>query len=277
LDAELIFLGTGGGRFVTITQKRWTGGIRIVAGNLHMHLDPGPGALVHSIGAGLNPQRLGAVLVSHCHPDHYNDAEVMVEAMTGGMLKKRGVLVGTHSVLVGNEVCGPAISSYHKRMPREVIEIHPEQKFRIEDVDVSAVMAKHTDPDAVGFRFALPEVGDVGYTSDTELFEGVSKLYQGARALILCTMRPRGMPWKGHMSTEDAVKIVNEARPEIAILTHFGARMIFAGPRVEAKFVEQETGVPVIAAMDGMRVRIGEKIHFLTAKGEQKGLAEFLR
>jgi phosphoribosyl 1,2-cyclic phosphodiesterase len=242
-----------------------------------MHLDPGPGALVHSIGVGLNPQRLGAVLVSHCHPDHYTDAEVMVEAMTGGMLKKRGVLVGTHSVLVGNDVCGPAISSYHKRIPREVIEIHPEQKIRIEDVDVSAVIAKHTDPDAVGFRFALPKVGDVGYTSDTELFEGISKLYQGARVLILCAMRPRGMPWKGHMSTEDAVKIVNEARPEIAILTHFGARMIFAGPRVEAKFVEQETGVPVIAAMDGMRVRIGEKIHFLTAKGEQKGLAEFLR
>jgi phosphoribosyl 1,2-cyclic phosphodiesterase len=277
LDVELIFLGTGGGRFVTITQKRWTGGIRITAGKLHMHLDPGPGALVHSIGLGLNPQRLGAVLVSHSHPDHYTDAEVMVEAMTAGMLKKRGVLVGTHSVLVGNEVCGPAISNYHKRMPKEVIETRPGQTFKIESINVSTVMARHTDPDTVGFKFALPEVGDIGYTSDTELFEGINRLYQGTRVLILCTMRPRGMPWKGHMSTEDAVQILSEVKPEVAILTHFGAKMIFAGPQVEAKFVEQQTGIPVIAAIDGMRVRVGKKIHFLTAKGEQKGLAEFLR
>jgi len=85
------------------------------------------------------------------------------------------------------------------------------------------------------------------------------------------------MPWKGHMSTEDAVQILSEVKPEVAILTHFGAKMIFAGPQVEAKFVEQQTGIPVIAAIDGMRVRVGKKIHFLTAKGEQKGLAEFLR
>ncbi|MCJ7430619.1 hypothetical protein MUO83_05330 [Candidatus Bathyarchaeota archaeon] len=55
---DLIFLGTGGGRFVTMTQRRRTAGIRIMGEDLNLHLDPGPGALVHSINEGLDPQRL---------------------------------------------------------------------------------------------------------------------------------------------------------------------------------------------------------------------------
>ncbi|PIX31699.1 MBL fold metallo-hydrolase, partial [Candidatus Bathyarchaeota archaeon CG_4_8_14_3_um_filter_42_8] len=54
---EIIFLGTGGGRFATITQKRRTAGIRIISEGLNLHLDPGPGALVHSINEGLDPQK----------------------------------------------------------------------------------------------------------------------------------------------------------------------------------------------------------------------------
>ena len=70
---ELVFLGTGGGRFATITQKRRTGGIRFLSDTLNMHLEPGPGALIYSLNMGLDPQKVGAVLVSHCHPDHYAD------------------------------------------------------------------------------------------------------------------------------------------------------------------------------------------------------------
>jgi phosphoribosyl 1,2-cyclic phosphodiesterase len=96
---ELIFLGTGGGRFATLTQKRRTAGIRIIGKDLNLHLDPGPGALVYSISEGLDPQKLNAVFVSHCHPDHYTDAEVLIEAMTRGMTKRRGVLAAAKSVL----------------------------------------------------------------------------------------------------------------------------------------------------------------------------------
>ena len=44
---KLQFLGTGGGRFATISQKRMTGGFRIDdMGKRNIHVDPGPGALV---------------------------------------------------------------------------------------------------------------------------------------------------------------------------------------------------------------------------------------
>jgi len=276
-EIELIFLGTGGGRFATITQKRRTGGIRLISENFNIHLDPGPGALVYSLEAGLNPQKINGVLVSHCHPDHCNDAGVFIEAMTRGMTKKRGVLAAAHSVLMGNKNCEPCLSKYHQSMPQLVIDAKPGTSFNIADLKITATQARHSDPSTVGFRFETKDVGDIAYTSDTEYFEGVGKPYKNVRLLLLCAMRPSGSPWKGHMTTDDAVQIIEEANPEMAVLTHFGMKMIFKGPASEAEFIQQKTGVPTIAATDGMRLKIGEKIQAQSPKRKVRGLDEFLR
>jgi len=272
---ELILLGTGGGRFATITQKRRTGGIRIIYEKLNVHLDPGPGALVYSLEAGLDPQKVNGVLVSHCHPDHYNDAEVFIEAMTRGMTKKKGFLAAAHSVLNGNKQCEPSISKYHQSMPEQVIDAKPGLVFNIDNLKVVVAEARHTDPDAVGFRFETPTLGDIAYTSDSEYFEGIGKPYQGVRLLLLCVMRPAGSPWKGHMTTDDAIQIIEEAKPEMTILTHFGMQMIFKGPANEARLIQEKTGIPTIAGSDGMRITVGEKIQVQTPRRRQKGLNEF--
>jgi len=272
---EIIFLGTGGGRFATITQKRRTAGIRIISEGLNLHLDPGPGALVHSINEGLDPQKLNAVFVSHCHPDHYTDAEVLIEAMTRGMTRKRGVLAAAKSVLTGNNLCEPSISKYHQQMPEQKIEAVPNMKFQVGDVNVLATEARHTDPDTVGFRFETRDFGDFAYTSDTEYFEGIGKYYEGVRLLVLCVMRPAGKPWKGHMTTNDAIKIVEETGPEHAVLTHLGMQMIFKGPASEAKLIKDKTGVPTVAAVDGMRINFAETISVQVGGKIQEGLNKF--
>jgi len=276
-EIELILLGTGGGRFATLTQKRRTGGIRFLSDTANMHLDPGPGALIYSLEAGLNPQKVRAVLVSHSHPDHYTNAEIMVEAMTHGMTKKRGLLAAPPSVLFGNEVCGPAISKYHQQMPEKVIEAKPSISFNVGNMRILATKAQHTDPDAVGFRLETQDVGDIAYTSDTEYFQGIGKAYEGVRLLLLCVMRPSGRPWKGHMTTEDAIKIVEEATPEMVVTTHFGMQMIFSGPTREARLIEQKTGTPTVAAVDGMRISVGEEIRMERSKKKPRGLDEFLK
>jgi len=273
---DIIFLGTGGGRFATITQKRRTAGIRIINGSLNLHLDPGPGALVYSISEGLDPQKLNAVFVSHCHPDHYTDAEILIEAMTRGMTRKHGVLAAAKSVLSGSDVCEPSISKYHQQMLEQKIEAVPKIRFKVGTVNVSVTEARHTDPDAVGFRFETSEFGDFAYTSDTEYFEGIGKYYEGVRLLMLCVMRPAGKPWKGHMTTNDALKIVEDARPEQVVLTHLGMQMIFQGPSKEAKLIEDKTGVPTVAAVDGMRVNFGETINIqMRSAKSQQGLNKF--
>ena len=272
---EIAFLGTGGGRFATITQKRRTAGIRIIGEGLNLHLDPGPGALVHSINEGLDPQKLNAVFVSHCHPDHYTDAEVLIEAMTHGTTKKRGVLIAPRSVLFGNAEVEASVSKYHQEMPSRIFEAKSGDVFDIDDVKIVVTEARHSDPDTVGYRFETDDFGDFAYTSDTEYFEGIGKRYQNLRLLMLCVLRPSGNPWKGHMTTEDAIKIIEEAKPEMAVLTHFGMQMIFKGPDNEAKVVEEKTGVKTVAAKDEMRVRIAEEIMIESARKKQPSLNEY--
>jgi phosphoribosyl 1,2-cyclic phosphodiesterase len=193
------------------------------------------------------------------------------------MTKKRGVLAAAQSVLKGNETCEPCLSKYHQTMPERVVDAQPGVSFQIGDLQITAAEAKHSDPSTVGFRFETADVGDIAYTSDTEYFQGVGKSYKNVRLLLLCTMRPAGSPWKGHMTTDDAIKIIREASPEMAVLTHFGMKMIFRGPAKEAEYIQQQTGVPTIAAKDGLRLKIGEKIQTEKLKRKTRGLDAFIR
>jgi phosphoribosyl 1,2-cyclic phosphodiesterase len=258
-DFRIIFLGTGGGRFVTMTQKRRTAGIRIIGNGLNLHLDPGPGALVHSIEQGLNPQRLNAILVSHCHPDHYTDAEILIEAMTHGMTRRQGLLAAPKSVLEGSAVCDASISRYHQNAVEKKIEVTAGSEFPIDNIRILTTRARHTDPDAVGFRF-VTQFGDFAYTSDSEYDEEIIKYYQGVRLLLLCVMRPSGRPWKGHMSTDDATRILEAVRPELAVMTHLGMSMLQQGPENEGRTIQDRTGVQTVAATDGMEVLFGANI-----------------
>jgi phosphoribosyl 1,2-cyclic phosphodiesterase len=260
IPLDIHILGTGGGRFSMITQKRRTAGIRLVHGETHLHIDPGPGALVYSNWARLNPQKLSGIIVTHCHPDHYTDAEVLIEAMSRGTRTKRGVLAAPVSVLKGNAECDRSVSSYHSNLPANVETMYPGHSFRIEDIDLEAVEARHSEKDGVGLRISFPEIGGVGYTSDTGYFEGLGNLYSGLRVLIACAMWPRNEHLRYHLNTDEVLKIVEEVKPEAVVLTHFGMKMVNAGPEDEAAYIEETTGVPTVAARDGMRVIVGERI-----------------
>lgn len=275
----MVFLGTGGGRFVTITQKRRTAGIRLLSDGFNVHLDPGPGGLVYSWKLGLDPQKIDGILVSHAHPDHYNDAEVLVEAMTRGTVRRRGVLAAARSVLRGGETAEVAISKYHQSLPGRVVEVVAGEDFEVGGVRVVGAEARHSDVDAVGFRFET-DVGSIGYTSDTEFFEGIERYYKGVRILILCVLRPSEEPWQGHMTTDDAMKIVSAVKPEFVVLTHFGMKMIFRGPVGEAKRVVKGTGVETVAARDGMELLVNDEIAVGNVGGEKRrrvGLDTFFR
>ncbi len=256
---DLHFLGTGGGRYVMTSQRRRTAGIRLAHGDTQVHIDPGPGALVFSNWAQLSPRKLDAIVVTHCHPDHYTDAEVFVEAMTNGTQTKRGLLAGTISVLDGAEGIGPSISNYHKGLVRNLIRMERGTRFNVNDITFTATEARHSDPHSVGLRIDTPE-GVIGYTSDTGYFPGVSEQYANSRLLVLCTVWPRANPIKIHLNTDDALKLIQEAQPKSCVLTHFGSRMLNGDPEAEAAYLEKETGIPVVAARDGMKAHISDKI-----------------
>jgi phosphoribosyl 1,2-cyclic phosphodiesterase len=249
------------------TQRRRTAGIRLEHRETQIHVDPGPGALVHSIYAGLTPMKLDGVIVTHCHPDHYTDAEVLVEAMTSGTTRRQGVLAAARSVLKGGEDLDPSISRYHQRLVGRVEELVPGSRFEIGGIVFEALRAVHGDGDAVCVKFNVSGIGSLAYTSDTEAYPGLSEALKGCRLLALGTMWPRGSPLVGHMCTDDALRVIKEAKPGCAVTTHFGLKLLNKDPAKEAAWLEEQSGIPVVAAIDGMTVILEDAI---TIRGARK-------
>ncbi|MDR3291331.1 MAG: MBL fold metallo-hydrolase [Methanobrevibacter sp.] len=255
---KLRFLGTGGGRFTTITQKRMTGGFRIdgFAGK-NFHIDPGPGALVRSHEFGLDPSDLDILFVSHAHTDHYNDVEILIEAITEGMTKKKGLVIGSKTVFEGCMSWGPCISKYHKSKP-DLLMLFKDQTINFDKFSIKGTKTSHGDPAGVGFQLNSNNL-TISYTSDTGYFSDLYKYYKGTDILIASVLRPGKKSIKCHMSTDSFTDLVNEIKPKLAIMTHFGLKMIKANPEHEAKNIEKQTDVPTLAASDGMSVNIDDK------------------
>lgn len=255
--------------FATITQKRMTGGFRIdgIDGK-NLHVDPGPGALVRTHQFGLNPLKLDGILISHSHPDHYTDAEVLIEAMTRGMTRKKGIVIGSRSVIEGYKNFGPCISKYHLKKAGEVGIIKAHETKKIGNIKINGTKAIHGDPTTIGFKFQL-ENFTLSYTSDTEYFKDLSRYHKGADVLIASVIRPRGERIRGHMCTKDFAMLVDEVSPKLAIMTHLGMKMILDNADEEAKIIKKKTGINTIAAWDGMKIDLRD---FMS---KQKTLNEF--
>jgi ribonuclease BN (tRNA processing enzyme) len=250
---EIVFLGTGGGRWMTITQRLHTGGFRL-HDELNVHVDPGAGAVARTNQQKISPLKTHAIMVSHCHPDHYTDAEVFIEAMTKGMTKKTGVLGGSKSVLIGSEKLGPAISRYHRSMIEKEYALDAGTTLKLGDIGVEALPSRHSDPDGVGMKF-FTNHGIITYTGDTEYFAEMPNVYKDSRLMIINVIRPGADRLKWHLCSEDVIRILNEVVPETAIITHFGMKMLPVSKK-EAERIKRETGVKTIAATDGMKITL---------------------
>ena len=252
---KITFLGSGGGRFSAISQRRMTGGFRIDnLGGKNYHVDPGPGALIRTYQFGFNPRNLSGIFVSHSHTDHYNDAEILIEAMTRGMTKKQGSILGSTSVLEGYDKWGPCISAYHQSNS-DVFVLKPDEVCEVDKIKVKGTKTENGDPAGVGFQIDYNGF-KVSYTSDTGYFDGLAESHKGADILIASVLRPGNRPIPGHMCSTDFVNLIEEVKPQVAVMTHLGLKMISNNPVTEAKKISKRTGVKVIAAFDGLSFNV---------------------
>lgn len=252
---EIVFLGTGGGRFNLVRQIRGTGGWRI-NGSLSIHVDPGPGALFSSLRFSQDAGKLDLIIITHNHIDHANDAGLLVEAFAK-YGKRKGFAIGSASAINGDGNGDRGISKYHQKSLEKCRIALPgkEMTLKIRGKGISLMPTKVRHDDRTGFGFVLQMGGNrIGYTSDTEYFKGIGRQYSGCDVLIANCLKPAHDGIPGHLDSRSTAKLLMEAAPSLAILTHLGTGMLTAGPDKEAARVEKESGVRTVAAYDGMRL-----------------------
>ncbi len=252
MEPKIIFLGTGGESLVTARQIRACGGIILQVEGYQFFIDPGPGALSKAAEYGINVRNTTAILASHNHLRHANDVNALISAMTYSGLDKKGVLICNKTVFEGTEKDNPILLDFYKECLERNIIITPGKRVGIENIEVRAIPAEHTDPNTIGFKFFTPNF-ILTYSSDTKYSPVVAENYKNSDILILNTLNPFKI--KGNqLNSEDAVKIIEKVKPKLAIMQHFGIKMLKADPLFEAREVNKQTGVQVIAAKDGMQV-----------------------
>lgn len=256
--SDITFLGTAGGRMVVTSQLRKSGGMWLDLAGKQILLDPGPGCLMRCAELGLAPGKLDCIALSHKHIDHSNDINIMIEAMSGGSFRPRGVLVVPRDALEGDD---PVVLRYVRSYIRNNIKVLEKGfKWSLDGVaiEAAATMA-HADVEAYGIRFTF-DGKKLGYITDTKYFPGLPDAFKGCDFLVVNMVRMTHDARFEHLIPEDVIRVLKGARPKVAILNHFGMQVVKANPDTVAKKVEASAGVRTIAAADGM------KFSFDTAK-----------
>ncbi len=171
--------------------------------------------------------------------------------MTYSGFDQKGVLISNHTFVNGAEGYKPYLSDYYKNFLERFIVLEPEHKVAIDDIEILALKTKHNDPKAIGFKFFTPQF-TLTYSSDTKYSKDIVESYKGSHILILNVPLAKKQEENMNLCCEDAVKIIKEVAPRLAIITHFGIDMMKSDPLYEAREIQKQTNVQVIAAKDGM-------------------------
>lgn len=246
------FLGTAGARFVVTKQLRSSGGLWMSVGETNLSIDPGPGALVRCLNSKpkLEPSTLDGILLTHKHLDHSGDVNVMIEAMTEGGFKKKGVLFAPEDALEED----PVVLRYLRAYVEKVIVLKENTEYRIGEIQFSTTRKHQHRVETYGINFKI-KPHSVSLISDTRFFPELPRLYRGEILIIhVVRLKPIVDEPIEHLSIEDVKTIVKKVKPRLTILTHFGMTMIRAKPWEVASELEKELGLKVMAASDGLKL-----------------------
>jgi len=247
---KLKFLGTGGGRYVTGMQKRKTAGILIETDETKIHLDPGPGALVYA-NQETDPEETEAVIVSHAHPDHSNDASAIIEMMTQAY-DQPGAVFANKTAMEGHADLEKVISEYHKDLCLDTKTLEEGGEYEFKDLKIKSQEMFHGDPNTQGLKLSTEEK-TVGFWTDTEFSEELLPFYEDCDIMVIYCTRPRDRSIKGHTSIDEVPDILEDTEASTAIITHFGYAMLDTDMTEEKEWLKEQVEPKIIFAEDGMQ------------------------
>ena len=250
------FIGTAGARFVVAKQLRSSGGLWVSFEGVNLYMDPGPGALVRCLASKpkLDPTNLNGILLSHKHLDHSGDINAMIEAMTEGGYRKRGVLFAPEDALEDD----PVVFRYIRSYPEKIQVLQENSDYSIGRLKFSTARRHVHSVETYGFNFYLSDA-TVSYITDTKFYPDLLNQYPGDLLLLNVVLLAENPERQiDHLSLDDVKVLLKKTRAKAVVLTHFGMRMLQAKPRELAERLSEETGVKVIAARDGMTLEIDQ-------------------
>lgn len=168
--------------------------------------------------AGLSPDGLDGIFVTHEHIDH---------------VRGLATFVAKHpTTIFTNEGTADAVERQLRRTTGEVLEFcifESRVPFMMDEVTITPVRISHDTAEPVAYTFACPE-GKVGYFTDLGFVSPeVAAAFTGCSAIVLESnhdlgmLRSSGRPYhlvarisgpSGHLSNEQACKAVASAMPE---------------------------------------------------------------
>lgn len=245
----LKFLGTAGARFVMIKQLRSSGGLWLKYRGTNIIIDPGPGALVRTTRARpkLDATSLSGIILTHQHLDHSNDINVMIEAMTEGGFKKKGVVFAPASAL--DPVDG-VVFEYVKKYPEKICVLK-EGDFKIGDIAFRVPVRNQHSVETYGVKFLLGEE-IISVVSDTNYSDGIIDAYRDSTVLVLNVVFKEPRDTYEHLSIPEAIEITRRINPKLALFTHFGMMVLRSGAKKTEEKIRKEEGLNIIFAYDGL-------------------------
>ncbi|TMF33214.1 MAG: MBL fold metallo-hydrolase [Chloroflexi bacterium] len=244
---RLTFMGTAGARFMVARQVAASGGLFLEENGTRISLDPGPGAIVQYAQRGVDLTTLDAIVLSHRHLDHSGDVNVMLEAMTDGGFQHRGQLFCPADALDQD----PVVLKYVRRFPREIIRLAPETSYAVNGLPFTTSARHVHQSETYGFRFGEK----LGWITDSGYYDGIAEQHK-AEVMVIHTVLRECIPTLPHLCIADAERIVRDAKPRLAFLTHYGTTVWRANPSKIATDLSRRIGIDVRAASDGLSLEL---------------------
>jgi len=250
----LKFLGTAGARFVVMKQLRASGGLWLTLDGTHVLVDPGPGALIRCLSSRpkLDPQDLEGIILTHRHLDHSNDINIMIEAMTNGGFKKKGVVFAPGDALEGD----PVILKYIRNQVDRIEILKEKGQYQVGNISFETPIRLKHGVETYGIN-VKGKTSSISLITDTDYFTDLASYFTGD-ILIVNVVMLQDKNIIEHLCLQEAEQIIKANKPHLAILTHFGMGLVKAKPWEIAENLTQKLGVTVIAARDGMQIDIDQ-------------------
>ncbi len=215
--SKITFLGTAS---AIPGQNQHNSHFVLEAGDRVILVDSPGNPVVRLEEAGLDPQSLTDIILTHFHPDHTSGVPLLMMDL---WLMGRKAPLRVHGLAdliyrVEQVMALYEWETWEGFYPVDFHRLPTEDKTPLIQTDALTAWAYpvcHMIP-AIGLRFELPE-GVVGYSTDTEPCDQVVRLAEGADILI---HEASGSSY-GHSSAAEAGVVAAKAGVSTLVLTHY--------------------------------------------------------